>query len=187
MLGCWPRRTPARSCAGSTSIWRTRRLKIDEVAQAITPKTRIVAVGYASNAVGTINPVKRVIDLAHAVGALVYVDAVQYAPHGLIDVRALDCDFLVLLGLQILLARTSACSTASTTCSIACRPTRSARPMTNACRIRDRMLNHEGIAGTLGAIRYFELAGDPARGYRPLAERRVRAIPKTRASGQGHA
>ena len=58
-------------------------------------RTKLVAVGYASNAVGTINPVKEIVRLAHAAGALAYVDAVHYGPHGLIDVAALDCDFLV--------------------------------------------------------------------------------------------
>src|SRR5205807_6192953 len=54
----------------------------------------LVAVGYASNAVGTINPVVEITKLAHAAGALMFIDAVHYAPHGPIDVRALDCDFL---------------------------------------------------------------------------------------------
>jgi selenocysteine lyase/cysteine desulfurase len=54
-----------------------------------------VAVGYASNAVGTINPVAEITKLAHAAGALMFIDAVHYAPHGPIDVRALGCDFLV--------------------------------------------------------------------------------------------
>jgi cysteine desulfurase family protein (TIGR01976 family) len=62
---------------------------------AITPRTKLVAVGYASNALGTINPVDRVVELAHAVGAWVYVDAVHFAPHSPIDVQALGCDFLV--------------------------------------------------------------------------------------------
>ncbi len=61
----------------------------------ITSRTKLVALGYASNAVGTINDVRRVVELAHAVGAWVYVDAVHYGPHGPIDVQALDCDFLV--------------------------------------------------------------------------------------------
>ena len=60
----------------------------------ITPRTRLVAVGYASNAVGTVNDVAEVVRLAHAAGALCFIDAVHYAPHGPIDVRALDCDFL---------------------------------------------------------------------------------------------
>src|SRR5947207_12940859 len=61
----------------------------------ITERTKLVAVGYASNAVGTINHAEEVIRLAHKAGALAYIDAVHYAPHGAIDVRALDCDFLV--------------------------------------------------------------------------------------------
>jgi cysteine desulfurase family protein (TIGR01976 family) len=55
----------------------------------------LVAVGYASNAVGTINDLARVVELAHAVGAWVYVDAVHFVPHGPVDVQALGCDFLV--------------------------------------------------------------------------------------------
>jgi cysteine desulfurase family protein (TIGR01976 family) len=69
-------------------------LDMADMASKINPNTKLVAVGYASNAVGTINPVKEIVRLAHQVGALVYVDAVHYGPHGLIDVAALDCDFL---------------------------------------------------------------------------------------------
>ena len=70
-------------------------LDLDGLARSLGPRTRLVAVGLASNAVGTINPVRRVIELAHAVGALVYVDAVHAAPHLPLDVVALDTDFLV--------------------------------------------------------------------------------------------
>jgi cysteine desulfurase family protein (TIGR01976 family) len=70
-------------------------LDMEDFARQITERTKIVAVGYASNAVGTINDVRRVVQLAHGVGALCYVDAVQFAPHKAIDVQALDCDFLV--------------------------------------------------------------------------------------------
>jgi len=70
-------------------------LRLDQLEAALGPRTRLVAVGYASNAVGTINPVAAIVQRARAVGALTYVDAVQYAPHGPIDVQALDCDFLV--------------------------------------------------------------------------------------------
>jgi len=69
-------------------------LDMDDFRRKITPRTKIVAVGYASNAVGTINPVVEIIRLAHQAGALAFIDAVHYAPHGVIDVRALDCDFL---------------------------------------------------------------------------------------------
>jgi cysteine desulfurase family protein (TIGR01976 family) len=69
-------------------------LDLDDLKKRITSKTKLVAVGYASNAVGTINPVAEITKLAHAAGALMFIDAVHYAPHGPIDVRALDCDFL---------------------------------------------------------------------------------------------
>jgi cysteine desulfurase family protein (TIGR01976 family) len=61
----------------------------------INERTKLVAIGYACNATGTINDVRRIAELAHAVGAWFYVDAVHYAPHGPIDVQAIDCDFLV--------------------------------------------------------------------------------------------
>src|ERR1700677_3337155 len=70
-------------------------LDMRDLAAKIGERTKIVAVGYASNAVGTINNVAEVVRLARQAGALRYVDAVHCAPHGPIEVRALDCDFLV--------------------------------------------------------------------------------------------
>jgi len=70
-------------------------LDLDDLKNKLSSKTKLVAVGYASNAVGTINPVAEITRLGHDAGALVYIDAVHYAPHGSIDVQALDCDFLV--------------------------------------------------------------------------------------------
>jgi cysteine desulfurase family protein (TIGR01976 family) len=69
-------------------------LNMEDLKRKITSRTRLVAVGYAANAVGTINDVHEVVRLAHAAGALAFIDAVHYAPHGPIDARALDCDFL---------------------------------------------------------------------------------------------
>ncbi|MDJ0690349.1 MAG: cysteine desulfurase-like protein [Xenococcaceae cyanobacterium MO_188.B32] len=69
-------------------------LDLAEFKRQINEQTKLVAVGYASNAVGTINNVAEIVKIAHAVDALVFIDAVHYAPHGLIDVKALDCDFL---------------------------------------------------------------------------------------------
>jgi cysteine desulfurase family protein (TIGR01976 family) len=121
---------------------------------AITDKTKIVAAGYASNAVGTINDVKTIVDMAHAAGALAYLDAVQYAPHGPIDVRALDCDFLVcsaykffgphvgiLYGKLDWLDRLSAYKV---------RPADDRPPG----KFETGTLNHEGIAGTRAAVEY---------------------------------
>jgi cysteine desulfurase family protein (TIGR01976 family) len=69
-------------------------LDMDDLRRKITPRTRLVAAGYASNAVGTINPVAEIVRIAHEAGALAFIDAVHYAPHGPIDVRELNCDFL---------------------------------------------------------------------------------------------
>lgn len=122
--------------------------------------TRLVAVGYASNALGTINPVAKIVEMAHAVGALVYVDAVQYAPHGSIDVQALGCDLLVcsaykffgphvgaLYGRYALLDELTAYKV---------------RPATDIPpgKFETGTLNHEGIAGVLGAIEYLEWVGE---------------------------
>jgi cysteine desulfurase family protein (TIGR01976 family) len=69
-------------------------LDMADLERQLSERTRILAIGYASNAVGTINDVAKAVRLAREVGALVFVDAVHYAPHGPIDVRTLDCDFL---------------------------------------------------------------------------------------------
>jgi cysteine desulfurase family protein (TIGR01976 family) len=69
-------------------------LDLADFERQLTPRTKLVALGYASNAVGTINPVAEIVQRAHAVGALTYLDAVHFAPHGLIDVQALGTDFL---------------------------------------------------------------------------------------------
>lgn len=70
--------------------------QVEEAALAavLTERTRLVALNYASNLTGSINRVKELTRVAKAAGALVYVDAVQFAPHGLVDVQALGCDFL---------------------------------------------------------------------------------------------
>jgi len=67
----------------------------DSVAAVVGPRTRLVAVTHASNAIGTIPDVAAIVEIAHSAGALSYVDAVHYAPHGVVDVAALDTDFLV--------------------------------------------------------------------------------------------
>jgi cysteine desulfurase family protein (TIGR01976 family) len=77
-------------------IPETGQLDWDGFAQLITKRTKLVAIGAASNALGTINDIGRAIRMARSVGALVFVDAVHYAPHALLDVRALDCDFLAI-------------------------------------------------------------------------------------------
>lgn len=89
----------ARDAGATIRHVRVRRedatLDLDDFASAVGQRTRLVAVGAASNAVGTINPIRAIADMAHAAGALVYVDAVHYAPHGLIDAATWDADFIV--------------------------------------------------------------------------------------------
>jgi selenocysteine lyase/cysteine desulfurase len=119
----------------------------------------LVAFGYASNALGTINPVAKLIRMAHDAGAWVYIDAVQYAPHGPIDVQALDCDFLtassykffgphagVLYGKYEHLEKLTAYKV---------RPA----PDDPPGKFETGTQNHEGIAGMLGAIEYLEWVG----------------------------
>lgn len=74
----------------------TGQLDWDDFEQSVTHRTKLVAIGAASNALGTINDLARASDLARSVGAMVFVDAVHYAPHSLVDVRTLDCDFLAM-------------------------------------------------------------------------------------------
>lgn len=134
-------------------------LKLDEFERAFERKPKLIAFGYASNALGTVNPVRRITEMAHAAGALVYVDAVQYAPHGPIDVQALGVDFLVcssykffgphagaLYGRAELLEELKAYKV---------------RPATDSIpgKWETGTQNHEGIAGVLGALEYFEWLG----------------------------
>ncbi|HEY6410209.1 MAG TPA: cysteine desulfurase-like protein, partial [Ktedonobacteraceae bacterium] len=134
-------------------------LDMEDLERQITERTKIVAVGYASNAVGTINDVRRAVELAHRVGALCFVDAVQYAPHRPIDVQALDCDFLacsaykffgphvgILYGKYDLLEGLTAYKV---------RPAGNLPPD----KFETGTQNFEGIAGTLGAMEYFEWVG----------------------------
>jgi cysteine desulfurase family protein (TIGR01976 family) len=149
-------------------------LDLDDLASKINRKTKLVAIGYASNAVGTVNPVKKIVSLAHAVGALVYVDAVHYGPHGLIDVAALDCDFLVcstykffgphmgvLFGKREHLARL--------------RPYK-VRPLTDAVPNRWEWgtLNHECIAGITACVDY--LADLGRRAHPEVTSRRAAIV-----------
>jgi cysteine desulfurase family protein (TIGR01976 family) len=134
-------------------------LNMEEMQAAIARKPRLVAVGYASNALGTINPVNKITRMAHDVGSLVYIDAVQYAPHGPIDVQKLDCDFLVcssykffgphigmLYGKYDLLDRLIAYRV---------RPAPSDLPG----KFETGTGNFEGICGVLGALEYIEWVG----------------------------
>jgi cysteine desulfurase family protein (TIGR01976 family) len=145
-------------------------LDLDGLKRLLSPKTRLVAVGCASNAVGTINPVQPIIEAAHAVGALVFLDAVHYAPHAAIDVTAWDCDFLACSAykffgphLGILYGKRPLMQAL---------PAYKLRPVPET--LPDRWMtgtqSHEAIAGALAAVEYL---ADLGRGIYPgLTERR---------------
>jgi cysteine desulfurase family protein (TIGR01976 family) len=128
--------------------------------QEISPKTKIVAVGHASNAVGTVNDIELVIELAKSVGATTVIDAVHYAPHDAIDVQALGCDFLLCSPYKffgphigVLYGRTRAFEALKT---YKLRPQRSTPPR----KIETGTLNHEGIAGSIEAVSFIASLGD---------------------------
>jgi cysteine desulfurase family protein (TIGR01976 family) len=134
-------------------------LKLDDFEKALERRPKIVAFGYASNAVGTINPVHKITEMAHAAGALVYLDAVQYAPHGPIDVQSLGVDFLVCSSYKffgphagILYGRFDLLEGLK---AYKVRPAPDSLPG----KWETGTQNHEGIAGVLGALEYFEWLG----------------------------
>jgi cysteine desulfurase family protein (TIGR01976 family) len=133
-----------------------------DLEQAITPRTKLLAIGAASNALGTVTDVGAAARLAHAKGALVFVDAVHYAPHVLVDVKALGCDFLacsaykfygphvgVLWGQRDLLASVDV-------------PKLIPAPEAPPERLETGTQNHEGIIGAAAAVDYLASLGDGA-------------------------
>ena len=133
----------------------TGQLDWEDFSRLVNARTKLVAIGAASNALGTITDVRRAVEAAHAVGALCFVDAVHFAPHQLADVRALDCDFLacsaykfcgphvgVLYGKQELLESLDF-------------PKLLPAPDTAPERVETGTQNHEGIAGAAAAVDFF--------------------------------
>jgi len=142
----------------------TYRYDLGDLDALLTDRTRLIAVNYASNAIGTINDVRAITERVHAAGGLVYVDAVQYVPHAPTDVQALGCDFLacsaykffgphqgILWGRRELLEKLKAYKV---------------RPASNALphKFETGTLSHEGMAGTLGAVEYLTWLGETMGG-----------------------
>ena len=138
-------------------VTETGQLDWDTFERTVNARTKVVAVGAASNMLGTISDVRRAARLTHAVGAICYVDAVHYAAHRLIDVREMECDFLacsaykfygphigVLYGARHLTDRLDV-------------PKLEPAPDEAPERLETGTQNHEGIAGAAAAINF--LAG----------------------------
>ena len=131
-------------------------LDLGSLDAVLSERTRLVAVGFASNAVGTVNPVAEIVRRAHAVGAWTFVDAVHYAPHGPLDVAGLGTDFLACSAYKffgphvgILWGRAEL---------LEALPAYKVRPASD--RWETGTQNHEGIAGTLAAVEYLADVGE---------------------------
>lgn len=138
-------------------------LNMESMRAQINERTKLVAVGYASNAVGTINDVATIVRWAHEVGALSWIDAVQFAPHGPIDVQELDTDFLVCSSykffgphLGILYGKQR---------HLEYFPAYKVRPAPDTApeRWETGTQNHECLAGLVGTLQYLELLGSEQR------------------------
>ena len=143
------------------------RLDLEHLSTLLSKKTRLVALGYASNAVGTINPIKKIASMAHTTGAWVWVDAVHYAPHGAIDVHDIDCDFLVCSAYKFFGPHVGAAwGRPDLLERLAAYKVRPANP-NPPHKFETGTLNHEGLAGIAAAIDYLAEIGraygtDPA-------------------------
>jgi cysteine desulfurase family protein (TIGR01976 family) len=134
-------------------------LDMNDLRRQINERTKLVAVGYASNAVGTINDVAEVTRLAHSVGAISYIVAVHYAPHGPIDVRAIDCDFLACSPYKFFAPHMGTLY-AKREHLLRLHPYK-VRPAGNGTpdRWETGTKNHEGMAGVTAAIEYLAELG----------------------------
>jgi cysteine desulfurase family protein (TIGR01976 family) len=146
-------------------------LKLDDFERAMERQPKIVAFGYASNATGTINPARQLTKMAKEAGALVYIDAVQYAPHGPIDVQALGCDFLVCSAYKFFGPHVGALygrlELLEDLKAYKVRPA----PKDPPGKWMTGTQNHEGISGVLGALEHFEwlaeqFAGEQKQGLK---------------------
>jgi cysteine desulfurase family protein (TIGR01976 family) len=147
-------------------------LALDQLDDLLGERTRLVAVGWASNAVGTINPVAEIVRRAHAVGAWAYVDAVHAAPHLPLDVRAVGTDFLACSTYKffgphagVLYGRSNVLDSL---------PAYKLRPAED--RFETGTGNFEGLAGVTAAVDYIAGVGDAYGGASAAASRRDRVI-----------
>ena len=154
----------------------TFRSEPDDFARLIGPRTRLVAVGAASNALGTITDVAAVCALARAAGALTFVDAVHFAPHGLIDVAQIGCDFLACSSYKfygphagILYGRADLIQALDV-------PKLDPSPSDAPERMETGTQNHEGIVGAAAAVDYIASLADGEGSRRERLERAFHAL-----------
>ncbi len=160
---------------------KTFRTDFDDLASKLGPRTRLLAIGAASNALGTVTDVARATAMAHEKGALAYVDAVHYAPHHLVDVGAIDCDFLACSAYKfygphvgVLYAKHDLAQSLDV-------PKLDPAPTDAPERLETGTQNHEGIVGAAEAVMYL---GTLARGGASRRERLARAFAAFHARGE---
>jgi cysteine desulfurase family protein (TIGR01976 family) len=149
--------------------------------RALSPRTRLLAIGAASNALGTISDVARACALARDAGALAFVDAVHYAPHNLVDVRAIGCDFLACSAYKFYGPHVGVLYGRRERLEALDLPKLAPAPDTAPERVETGTLNHEGIVGAGAAVDFLASIGG-AGGTR--RERLARAFAALHGRGQ---
>jgi len=143
----------------------TGQLDWEDLERSVGNRTRVVAIGAASNALGTITDVARATRLAHAAGAIAFVDAVHYAPHHLVDVRAIGCDFLACSAYKFYGPHVGILYGTSERILEVDVPRLAPAPDTAPERLETGTQNHEGIVGAAAAVDFLASlgAGDTRR------------------------
>lgn len=151
-------------------IAETGELDWADLERAVGERPRLVAIGAASNALGTINDVKRAAALAHAAGALCFVDAVHYAPHTLVDVAAIDCDFLACSAYKFYGPHLGILYGKSALLEALDPPKLAPAPDSAPEKLETGTQNHEGIVGAAAAVDFLASLGDGATRRRRLEQ-----------------
>jgi cysteine desulfurase family protein (TIGR01976 family) len=141
-------------------IPETGQLDWSEFEHLLTARTRLIALGAASNALGTINDVTRAVKLARSAGVLVFIDAVHYAPHALIDVKAWDCDFLSMSAYKFYGPHVGLLYGKSELLQLLDFPKLIPAPDEAPENVETGTQNHEGIVGMAAAIDYLASLGE---------------------------
>ena len=132
----------------------------EDFSRQITRRTKLVAIGAASNVLGTINDIRRAREMAHSVGAKIFVDAVHYAPHGLIDIREWNCDFLVCSAYKFYGPHLGILYGRRELLELLDFPKLIPAPDSAPERAETGTQNHEGIAGAAAAVNFLASLGN---------------------------
>jgi cysteine desulfurase family protein (TIGR01976 family) len=164
-------------------LTETGQLDWNDLEDAITRNTRVVAIGAASNALGTINDVQRAARMAREVGALTFVDAVHYAPHALVDVREMGCDLLACSAYKFYGPHIGALYARSDLLNSMDVPKLIPAPDSGPERIESGTQNHEGIVGAAAAVDFLAALSETMAGGVSRRERLMNTLAALRSRG----